>query len=403
MHKSRYKFLTHLILPTLTRSMSTTSKNQINNVLLEQQKHGNRRAAIAQLCSTSNKITNIINIAKCAGMAKRSNANMLLLPECFGYIGESGTDTLDNSEPSLYIDKDDDGSTNDYFCGTMENQKIYTILSSIVMQYWSGYEIEENDDACVTKKELQESYAELSNQKNAKNWGFLLYSLRSIAHISNMWISGGGMHESNAPPDNTRVYNSHVIINSDGKLISVYRKIHLFDVSIPDQNIYLKESNTTAPGDKLIVVPNTPLGNLGLSTCYDMRFPEMYLQLVSSQNSAEIADVILIPSAFTVPTGKAHWHTLCKARAIETQCYVLASAQVGKHNGKRESYGHSIAVDPWGVIVAEDSGVGNGKDDSNEEHIVPSVTICDIDLGLVETVRQKMPLQLHRRSTPFSF
>ena len=250
-------------------------------------------------------------------MAKLQNANMLLLPECFGYIGESGKNTLENAEPTLIIDDDNPDisrdDTNDYFCVTMEHQKIYTILSSIVMKYWSSYDISEgdidddddnDDEENIMKNELLESYTEIS-QRDDKNWGFLLYSLRSIAHISNMWISGGGMHESNAPPNNSRVYNSHVIINSDGKLIDIYRKIHLFDVSIPDKNISLKESATTAPGNKLIIVPHTPLGNIGLSTCYDIRFPEMYSQLVSNNNDEfdKIADVILVPSAFTVPVS----------------------------------------------------------------------------------------------------
>lgn len=144
------------------------------------------------------------------------------------------------------------------------------------------------------------------------------------------------MHVTGAPPaegsDLQRVYNTHVIIDNTGDVKCLYRKIHLFDVSIPGK-FTLKESNTTGPGTELVTC-DSPLGKLGVTTCYDMRFPEMYIHLVECGSQ-----VLLMPSAFTVPTGSAHWHTLLRARAIESQCYVLAAAQYGKHNEKRESYG----------------------------------------------------------------
>jgi len=148
-----------------------------------------------------------------------------------------------------------------------------------------------------------------------------------------------------------------------GRPLGSYRKMHLFDVSLPLQNIHLRESSTTAPGCTLTVC-DSPLGRLGLTTCYDLRFPALYAALVEGNDDdgdgdgdgGGGAEVLLVPSAFTVPTGRAHWHTLLTARAIETQSYVIAAAQVGRHNGKRESYGHSLAVDPWGEVLADAGG-----------------------------------------------
>lgn len=144
------------------------------------------------------------------------------------------------------------------------------------------------------------------------------------------------MHVAGGPPaegaDRERVYNTHLIIDEQGDVRALYRKIHMFDVSIPGK-VNLKESNTTAPGEELVTC-DSPVGKLGVTTCYDVRFPEMYIPLVRMG-----AQILLVPSAFTVPTGNSHWHTLLKARAIESQCYVLAAAQYGRHNEKRESYG----------------------------------------------------------------
>ena len=140
----------------------------------------------------------------------------------------------------------------------------------------------------------------------------------------------------------------------------------------------LKESNTTEPGNEIVPPFETVLGKVGPMICFDLRFPEISLAL-----KRQHADVILYPSAFTVPTGKAHWHALLRARAIECQAYCIAAAQVGAHNEKRTSYGHSIVIDPWGEILAELSG------EKKEE---PEVIFADIDLERITAVRKQQPL-----------
>ena len=159
----------------------------------------------------------------------------------------------------------------------------------------------------------------------------------------------------------------------------MYRKIHLFDVDVSDK-VRFVESDTVKAGEEVVVV-ETDLGPLGLSICYDLRFPELYARLARSG-----ARVILIPAAFTLTTGKDHWHSLVRARAIETQCYVLAPAQFGPHGdgGLRESYGHALIVDPWGQVVAAAS---DG----------PGVALAEIDLERVERIRESMPVADHRR------
>ena len=248
-----------------------------------------------------------------------------------------------------------------------------------------------------------ESYPSLSELKHKYSrdedtlgdWR-ILPALQTIAKESGLWISAGGMHEKQSEEisDTPKVYNTHVIVNSSGSIVTTYRKIHLFDVCIPSQNINLRESAITAPGTKLVVCP-TPLGMLGLSTCYDLRFPEMFTALTEKGN----AQLIAVPSAFTVPTGKAHWHTLLKARAIENQCFVLAAAQYGRHNIKRESYGHALGVGPWGDVLADAGGEGESLDSPPP----PSIVTCEIDLEEMERVRERMPIQTHRNNAKFSF
>ena len=146
------------------------------------------------------------------------------------------------------------------------------------------------------------------------------------------------------PQDPDR-HNTSVYLNRQGDITDV-PKIHLFDVSIPD-GPQLMESRQTAPGDKAICVPS-PMGTLGLTICYDLRFPALYQKLVGMG-----AVALTVPSAFTATTGAAHWHALLRARAIESQSYVIAPAQHGAHSANRASYGHSIIIDPWGEVVAE--------------------------------------------------
>ena len=206
-----------------------------------------------------------------------------------------------------------------------------------------------------------------------------LASYRALAQKSGLWLSLGGFHESGAPGG--RVYNTHVVVDDAGDIRSQYRKIHLFDVDVPNGPILL-ESRYTAPGDAQACVVPTPFGfTLGLTTCYDLRFPELYMALVKNG-----ADVLLVPSAFTVPTGKAHWHLLLRARAVESQAYVLAAAQAGRHSEKRESYGHALAVDPWGEVLADAGATAS-----------PEIVTVQIDAARIRSVRERMPIQSHRR------
>lgn len=169
-------------------------------------------------------------------------------------------------------------------------------------------------------------------------------ALQDMARRHGVWLHSGSMPLL-ADDGQRRVNRSHVIA-ADGSIRARYDKIHMFDVTLPSGEKWT-ESAAYAGGDELVVV-DTPVGRLGLSICYDVRFPELYRALVDRG-----ADVIAVPAAFTVSTGEAHWHLLLRARAIETGCHVLAAAQGGTHADGRATYGHSLAVDPWGVVLAE--------------------------------------------------
>ncbi|KAM7377161.1 hypothetical protein PAMA_013780 [Pampus argenteus] len=200
-----------------------------------------------------------------------------------------------------------------------------------------------------------------------------------------VWLSLGGFHERGRDWESERrIYNSHVIINDKGDIVSVYRKSHLFDVELPEKGVSLKESAFTIPGPSLLPPVQTPIGKVGLGICYDLRFPELSLAL--RRHGAEI---LTYPSAFTVATGTAHWEVLLRARAIETQCFVLAAAQVSRHHEKRSSYGHALAVDPWGEVLGDCGGEN------------PGMVLVEIDLERVSSTRKNMPVQQHRRDTGF--
>ncbi|XP_075948349.1 deaminated glutathione amidase [Anarhichas minor] len=206
-----------------------------------------------------------------------------------------------------------------------------------------------------------------------------------LARKLEVWLSLGGFHERGHDwESDRRIYNSHVIINDKGDIASVYRKSHLFDVELPDKGVSLKESAFTIPGPSLVSPVQTPIGKVGLGICYDLRFPELSLAL--RRHGAEI---LTYPSAFTEATGAAHWEVLLRARAIENQCFVLAAAQVGRHTEKRRSYGHALAVDPWGEVLAD---CGGEK---------PGVVLVEIDPEKVGSTRRNMPVQRHRRDTGF--
>ncbi|KAL5000512.1 carbon-nitrogen hydrolase [Aspergillus recurvatus] len=196
--------------------------------------------------------------------------------------------------------------------------------------------------------------------------------LQSEARDNNLHINVG-IHE---PASNGRVKNTLIWIDNRGDITQRYQKVHLFDVDINGGPV-LKESSSVEKGNEILPPFDTVLGRVGLSICFDLRFPENSLAL-KRQN----AQIITYPSAFTIPTGKAHWETLLRARAIETQSYVIAAAQAGPHNEKRRSYGHSMIVNPWGEIVAK----------LGDEYEDPQIAVANIDLDLLAKVRREMPL-----------
>jgi len=175
----------------------------------------------------------------------------------------------------------------------------------------------------------------------------------------------------------TRVHNTSVLLGPDGRPIAVYRKVHLFDIDLPGMES-LKESKAVLPGRELVLAP-TEWGPIGLSICYDLRFPELYRELTRRG-----AVALAVPSAFTERTGKDHWEVLLRARAIENLAYVLAPAQVGLHGEGRSSHGHAMIVDPWGSVLAQVPG-GEG------------VAVADLDLDRLERLRSELPALRHVR------
>ncbi len=200
--------------------------------------------------------------------------------------------------------------------------------------------------------------------------------LSATARELKMWILGGTTVIQGDSP--TRVSNASLLIDSDGNRVARYDKIHLFDVTIPGREESYLESTHVTPGRR-VVVADTPVGRLGLSVCYDMRFPELYRDLVSQG-----AEWLSMPAAFTVPTGRAHWETLLRARAIENLCYVVAPAQCGTHSSGRETYGDTLIVDYWGQVLSRMSR-GTG------------VVTAEIDLAKQAETRLRFPALENRR------
>jgi predicted amidohydrolase len=193
----------------------------------------------------------------------------------------------------------------------------------------------------------------------------------------NMWIVGGTIPI--AADDPSKIRAASIVYNHKGLAVARYDKIHLFDAQLSDTEYY-RESDTTEPGDQVVVV-DTPVGKLGLSVCYDVRFPGMYTNMLNKG-----AEVIAIPSAFTAKTGENHWHVLTRSRAIENFCYVIGSNQGGTHSNGRKTYGHSLIVEPWGTIVDEIYGKSQG------------VVYANIDLDVLRKARTSIPIQAHQRA-----
>lgn len=200
--------------------------------------------------------------------------------------------------------------------------------------------------------------------------------LKNQAKKNKVWIVGGTLPIKSA--EENRPYASSLVFNDQGERVARYDKIHMFDVLIEENNETYHESATTMPGDDVVVI-DTPFGRMGLSVCYDLRFPELYRTMID-----EGMELCILPAAFTAYTGQSHWEPLIRARAIENQCYIVASAQGGYHLNNRQTYGHSMIVNPWGNVLGS---VGTG----------PGVVITEVDRELLLTTRKNFQVLNHRR------
>jgi predicted amidohydrolase len=206
----------------------------------------------------------------------------------------------------------------------------------------------------------------------------VLAACREAARRHRMWLHIGSLA---VLVGDGKVANRGFIIDREGEIRGTYDKLHLFDVDLPSGESW-RESNVYSPGKGVVLVNGTPVGKLGLTICYDLRFPGLFARLAESD-----ADVIAVPAAFTVPTGKAHWHVLLRARAIEAGLFVVAAAQVGHHEDGRTTFGHSLVIDPWGEVLL----------DMGDE---PGVGFAEIDLKRISDVRSRIPALNHRRPIP---
>jgi predicted amidohydrolase len=203
----------------------------------------------------------------------------------------------------------------------------------------------------------------------------VLAACREAAREHGIWVHLGSLA---VLVEDGKVANRGFLIDRTGRIQARYDKIHLFDVDLPTGESW-RESAVYRAGEKAVVVNGTPVGKLGLTICYDLRFPLLFARIAEAD-----ADVIAVPAAFTVPTGKAHWHTLLRARAIEAGLFVVAAAQVGHHEDGRNTFGHSLVIDPWGEVLL----------DMGEE---PGVGFAEIALTRIAEVRSRIPALNHRR------
>lgn len=204
----------------------------------------------------------------------------------------------------------------------------------------------------------------------------VLAAVRDAAATSGIWIALGSLAIDNG--DGSWA-NRSFLIDPQGAIRARYDKIHMFDVDLASGESW-RESNAYRAGGQVVTAPDTPVGKLGLTVCYDLRFPALF-EVLGQQS----CDVIAIPAAFTVPTGEAHWHVLQRARAIEASAYVIAAAQVGEHEDGRRTYGHSLVVDPWGEVLLDMGGEA------------PGLGFAEIDLARIAQVRAQVPSLANRR------
>jgi predicted amidohydrolase len=216
----------------------------------------------------------------------------------------------------------------------------------------------------------------------------VLAAAQAAAREHGIWVVLGSLAIARAVPGDDRCANRTFVIDAAGDIVARYDKMHMFDVDLATGESW-RESRAYAPGDAVVSV-DTPLGRLGLAICYDLRFPALFEALGRAK-----CDLIAIPAAFTVPTGAAHWHILQRARAIEASAYVVSAAQVGHHEDGRETYGHSLVVDPWGQVLLDMGGpdFGDGK---------AGLAFTDIDPQRLADVRAQLPSLANRREIPRS-
>jgi predicted amidohydrolase len=205
-----------------------------------------------------------------------------------------------------------------------------------------------------------------------------LAALASLARELGIWFLAGSL---TVKSDDGRICNRSILISDAGVSVAAYDKIHMFDATLPSGKV-IRESSAYHPGERAVVA-DTPWGKVGLTVCYDLRFPQLYRALAQRG-----ATILTIPSSFQRETGRAHWHTLVRARAIENAAFVIAPAMCGEHPGERQTYGHSLVVDPWGEVIA----------DGGE---APGVVYADLDLAKVTKVRGMLPSLTHDRAFTF--
>jgi predicted amidohydrolase len=206
----------------------------------------------------------------------------------------------------------------------------------------------------------------------------VLAACKAAARRDKIWLHIGSLA---VLLEDGKVANRSFVIDREGQVRARYDKIHLFDVDLPTGESW-RESATYSAGKDVAIVNGTPVGKIGLTICYDLRFPALFARIAEAD-----ADLIAVPAAFTVPTGRAHWHVLLRARAIEAGLFVVAAAQVGRHEDGRQTFGHSLVVDPWGEVLL----------DMGDQ---PGVGFADVDLTRISDVRSRIPALNHRRPIP---
>jgi predicted amidohydrolase len=225
---------------------------------------------------------------------------------------------------------------------------------------------------------LDRDSARAAKNLRSEDQDLVLAGCREAAKRNRIWLDIGSLA---VRVENGKVANRGFVVDREGQIRARYDKIHLFDVDLPTGESW-RESAVYSAGEGVSLVNGTPVGKLGLTICYDLRFPMLFARIAEAG-----ADVISVPAAFTVPTGRAHWHVLLRARAIEAGLFVVAAAQVGRHEDGRQTFGHSLVVDPWGEVLldmGEETGVG----------------FAEIDLSRISDVRSRIPALNHRRAIP---